>query len=151
MESLLRISAMARKGILKIIDGFTVDQLNKIPEGFNNNIAWNIGHLIVTEQQMLYKMLGLEMNISEEMFLKYKNGSKPEAFISAEEIEQMKGQFLSILQDTEKDYKAGKFDFFKGTTMGSGMKIHAVEDAMAFNGFHEGMHYGIIMNLKKLV
>ena len=38
-----------RKLLEAFLDNFTLEQLNKIPEGFNNNIIWNIAHTIVTQ------------------------------------------------------------------------------------------------------
>ncbi|WP_407635809.1 DinB family protein [Solitalea canadensis] len=39
---------------------YTIDQLNKVPAGFNNNLIWNIGHEIVAQQALIYKSSGLE-------------------------------------------------------------------------------------------
>ena len=33
---------ITRNNILKDIKALTLDQLNEIPKGFNNNIAWNL-------------------------------------------------------------------------------------------------------------
>jgi len=39
------ILTKTRAIVLHYIDGLTLEQLHVIPEGFNNNIAWNIAHL----------------------------------------------------------------------------------------------------------
>jgi hypothetical protein len=31
-----------------------IEHLNKIPDGFNNNIFWNIKHTAVTQQALVY-------------------------------------------------------------------------------------------------
>ena len=53
--------------MLKIIDGLSIEQLNAIPEGFKNNIAWNIAHLVVTQQLLCYRLSGVPCLISDEM------------------------------------------------------------------------------------
>jgi len=32
-----------------VVDGLTLKQLNTIPEKINNNIAWNLAHLVITQ------------------------------------------------------------------------------------------------------
>ena len=43
-----------RELFLDLVNSLSVDQLNKIPEGFNNNIAWNFGHIVITTQALCY-------------------------------------------------------------------------------------------------
>jgi hypothetical protein len=50
-----------------LIQGYTLEQLNKVPRGFNNNIIWNIAHVIVTQQILVYKLSGLPMIVTDEM------------------------------------------------------------------------------------
>jgi hypothetical protein len=38
-----------------------------IPEGYSNNLIWNIAHIIVVQQMLVYKLSGLPMMISDEM------------------------------------------------------------------------------------
>jgi hypothetical protein len=40
-------------------------------EGYSNNLIWNIAHIIVVQQMLVYKS-GLPMMISDEMVEKYK-------------------------------------------------------------------------------
>jgi len=42
-----------------MIEDFSLEELNKIPEGFNNNIIWNIAHVIATQQALVYGLSGL--------------------------------------------------------------------------------------------
>ena len=56
-----------RKLCLKIMNSFSDEALVKIPESYNNNILWNLGHLVVTQQLLHYKLSGLPLKISEEV------------------------------------------------------------------------------------
>ena len=66
----------------KILEGFlnqfSLKELNKVPEGFNNNIIWNIAHVIVTQQLLVYSNSQLPMIVSDEMVAKYRKGTFPE-------------------------------------------------------------------------
>ena len=44
MQTQLAIQLHSRKIFHYYLKQFTLDQLNTIPEGFNNNILWNIAH-----------------------------------------------------------------------------------------------------------
>jgi hypothetical protein len=55
------------------LNGYSLEQLNKIPqEGYSNNLIWNIGHTVVVQQMLVYKLSGLPMMIHDEMVSKYK-------------------------------------------------------------------------------
>lgn len=79
-----------RKAAVEGLTGFTIEQLNKIPAGFNNNIIWNLGHLTAVQEDLCYTKSGLNMNITMEYYEKYKRDSKPEGFITADEFELIK-------------------------------------------------------------
>lgn len=52
--------------------------LFKIPEGFNNNITWQIGHCITSQQRHMYMRSGLPMHITKEFMESFKIGSDSE-------------------------------------------------------------------------
>lgn len=145
------ILRQSRKLILKIIDGYSIEQLNLIPIGFKNNIAWNVAHLIVTQQLLCYNLSGLPMYVSEEMVALFKKGTTPEKAITSIEFEKIKEQFISIIDQFEKDYKEGIFKDFNEYTTSVNVTLKDIDSAIAFNDYHEGIHLGIILSLRKLV
>jgi hypothetical protein len=48
-----------RTSLLNMISGLSLEQINKVPEGFNNNIIWNLGHLVSAQQGICYSRSGL--------------------------------------------------------------------------------------------
>ena len=54
----------------------TIEELNKIPEGFNNNIIWNFGHVIVSQQIICYKLSNQPLKVSDEYVNKICKGHK---------------------------------------------------------------------------
>jgi hypothetical protein len=71
MQQTLDITRTSRT-VSQMLAGYTLDQLNTIPEGYSNNLIWNIAHIIVVQQMLVYKLSGLPMMISDEMVEKYK-------------------------------------------------------------------------------
>lgn len=50
MDWAFDISIKNRKLLESILENYSLKQLNMIPKGFSNNLIWNIGHIIVTQQ-----------------------------------------------------------------------------------------------------
>lgn len=146
--NLLKIS---RNLVLKKIDGLTHEQLHKIPEGFKNNIAWNVAHLVVTQQLLHYKLSGLQCLVPDDLIEKYRKGTAPTEEMSAEDFEEVK-ELLAGLPDTlEEDYNEGIFKEYTEYETSTGFVITSIDDAISFNNLHEGIHLGTIMDLYKLV
>ncbi|WP_236974339.1 DinB family protein [Membranihabitans maritimus] len=153
MEYQFEALEKTRKTILRILDGLTMDQLNIIPEGFNNNIAWNFAHLVVTQQLICYYFSGLPLEINKDLVNKYRKGSTPSESqpMSREEWEYFKNLFLSNVQTTKEDYQKGKFENYKSYTTSLELTINTIEDAINFNNVHEGLHLGYILALKRVI
>ncbi len=151
MQATFKIWETSRKKYLEIIDGYSLQQLNKIPEGFSNNLVWNLGHIIVSQQGLVYRLSGLPMSISSEMMEKYKNGSKPTETTTQEEVEELKVLLFSLLNQTKEDYANGKFISYNEYTTGTGFHLANIIDAMEFNNFHEAIHLGFMMNIRKFI
>lgn len=151
MDSVFRIWKTSREQFLGFFDKYTLEQLNKIPSGFSNNLIWNIGHIIVSQQAIIYKGSGLEGYISEELFNLYKPGTKPTGNTSQEEIDNLKKLLMSLIEKTETDFQNKKFVTFKESTTSTGFHLSSIEDALQFNNYHEGLHLGYMTNIRKFV
>lgn len=134
--------------ILKIIDNYSLKQLNKIPKGFTNNIAWNVAHLLVTQQLLCYGFSGLPLNISDELLGKYRKGTIPEDDMTRQEFEHIKEQFLTLVDQFKKDYQNNIFKTYEPYTTSANVTLNSISDAIEFNNFHEGIHLGYILALK---
>ncbi len=151
MNNPFEILKKNRALILKVIDGFTLEQLNKIPNSFGNNIIWNVAHLAVVQQILCYKLSRLPMHISDEMAAKYMKGTKPNSDVTQAEVDKIKELFISLPNQFEKDYKANIFKEYEDYTTSVNVTLTDIDSANAFNNFHEGIHLGVILALRKLV
>lgn len=151
METSFKVTRTSREIYTKWLESYTLEQLNKIPQGFNNNLIWNIGHIMVSQQILVYGGAGLPMNVSEELLAKYRRGSKPETDVTQEEVNEIKNLLFSTIEKTEDDYKNGVFTTYNARKSELGFELSSVEDAIAFNNYHEGIHLGIMMQLKKFI
>lgn len=149
MQSQLNILKATRNNYLKALDGISLEHLNLIPEGFNNNLIWNAAHAVVTQQLLCYAMSGLEVKLPKGIIAVYRKGAKPEGAISQAEVDQIKVWLSDSIDWLSEDLKAGTFKTFKEYATSYGFILTSIEDAVAFNNVHEGMHLGYIIALKK--
>ena len=140
-----------RENLLNVIKDLSNEQINEIPIGFNNNIIWNLGHLLATQQVICYFRAGLKMTIDEHNFANYKPDTKPNTIIKNAEISKMKELFLSAVREFELDFESNVFQNYNSWTNRYGIEITTIEDAMTFVLFHEGIHLGYIMALKRVI
>jgi len=151
METTFNINQSSRKTIESILDGHTLEQLNTIPEGFSNNLIWNIGHIIVVQQMLVYKLSGLPMMVSEEVVDKYKRGSRPQHSVTQEEVDEFKKLLWSTAEQTKKDFANGIFKNYNEFTSLTGYTMKSAKEAMEFNNYHEAIHTGIMMQIRKFI
>ncbi len=151
MQAIFDITQTSRNSIVKFLENYTSEQLNRIPTGFNNNIIWNIGHIIVVQQMLVYKLAGLPMMISDEMVEKYKRGTKPEGIVSDAEIAEIRELLFTTLDKVREDFRDGIFQEYQEFTTMSGYTIQNSADAMAFNYYHEGTHTGMMLSIRKFL
>jgi hypothetical protein len=150
MYKQIEVISSAREKILKLVAGLSEAQMNEIPDGFNNNFAWHIGHLVVTQQSLCYGRAGIAMLIDNELLEKYKPGTKPEAFISTGEIEALIALFTMLPQQLRQDCIDHVLDSYTPWTAARyGIEITNIDDALSFVAFHEGIHYGYMAALKR--
>ena len=151
MNQTLNVNTTSRNMISKILENYTLEQLNKIPEGFSNNLIWNAAHVIVTQQLLVYKLSGLPVMISDEMIEKYKKGTKPEQDATQAEVDEIKSLLLTTIEKTKEDYANGMFENYSEYPTSTGFVLTSAEGAMNFNNYHEGLHVGVLMSIRKLV
>lgn len=142
---------VTRNNVLKLIENLDLAQLNKIPAGFNNNLVWNLGHIVATQQLLCYGLSGLSMELDNDFITRYRKGSKPEGEVDQTELDYIKNQMIVLVDKIEDDYANEIFKEYKQYTTSFNATLESVDDAILFNNMHEAMHLGFMIALKKLV
>lgn len=140
-----------RKNFLELVESLSIDELNEIPEGFRNNVAWNFGHIIVSQQNLCYGRSGVQALIDQSFINKYQKGTKPESFIDAQEIETLKSYLFSLIEMQQRDLEAGRFTTYNAFTTHYGVKLTNVNEAISFVATHDALHYGFSKGLTNAV
>ena len=151
MKATLELTKTSRTILSQILPNYTLAQLNTIPPGYSNNLIWNIAHVIVVQQMLVYGLSGLPIKISNDMVEKYKKGTKPEHNVTQEEVDEIQSLLLSTIDQTAIDIDNNAFQNFKEYPTSTGFTLKNAQNAMSFNNFHEGIHLGIIFSIRKFV
>ncbi len=149
MNKQLDIIHVTRQNFVNLVDSLSIDELNEIPAGFNNNIAWNFGHIIVSQQNLCYLRAGISPLIDPSFIKKYQKGTRPEAFISSDEIAVLKTYLFSLLEDLRNDVADNKFENYQAFTTHFGVQLNNIQDAISFVATHEALHLGYAMAISK--
>jgi hypothetical protein len=151
MNQTFDIAKASRKVLSQFLKNYTLEQLNKMAPGFNNNLIWNIAHIVVTQQRLVYKFSGVPMIISDELFEKYKGGTKPVQDVTQAEVDEIRSLLFETINQTEADFNNKFFKNYQEYTASIGLTIKNIEDALSFNNYHEALHMGVIMSIRKFI
>ncbi len=149
MQKQFEITQQFRGATLGVIENLSDEQLLTIPEGFKNNILWNLGHMVLSHQYFVNAPSGLDVNVPEAMAAGFGRGTSPSDWESTPDIADIKALAMSTMAQLEADIKDNKFQNYGG--MNVGVQLETVEDAATFMCFHEGEHFGIIKTLANIV
>ncbi|MBM4763814.1 DinB family protein [Bacillus sp. B15-48] len=137
--------SLTRQSVAKTLNGVSAETSAIIPEGFNNNIQWQVGHILVVTDLFLFKDQGnLPTNYSEL----FGPGSKPANWTSdvpsVETLLEQLNEQLTRINDIPAEVFSQRLPepFIGNETVG---------ELAAFGAFHEALHLGQIQSIKRLV
>lgn len=140
--------------LLDQIEDLSDAQLNKIPNGFNNNIIWNLAHLICAQQGICYLRAEKAAVVPKKYITPFFTNTKPERIIDKQEIEEVKALFISTIDVLSSDYDNKIFSNYTPSPnifKVYGIDVKDIDDALEFLLYHDGYHSGSILALRKLV
>ena len=141
----------SRRLTAKAVTGLSEEQLLLIPDGYRNNILWNLGHVAVTQQRLCYKNAGLDLYIPDDLCEGLKIGSSPADWKEPPDFELIMSYLSDLPDKLEGDCRSNRFDNYREYTTTTGVTMGDIDDAIIFNNIHEGIHLGIILCLRKAV
>ena len=149
----VEIHRQVRSSILTAVEGLSAEQLHAMPDGYDNNIAWNLGHIMVVQQRILYGSSGLPLSVSEEMIPLYLPNTSPADWQTTPDAEALVAMLMPQQEQLEEDYAAGRFseNEFSEFRTRSGLALGDLDAVLTFNIYHESQHYGFILALINLV
>jgi hypothetical protein len=151
VESAIEQLRLTRAPLLAVLDELSLEQLLAVPPQFRNNILWNVGHIVVAQQGLHYRLSGLPQRVTEAQVAQFRRGSDPGSWEGTPDVELLKRQLVELPEALLTDYRAGRFSSYQEFRTFSGPVLRSIEEAILFNNFHEGYHTGIITGIRRVV
>ena len=152
MKEELDLFRATRENTHKLASSLTLDEVNKIPDGFTGNIAWHVGHMVATHRGLVYQLNGAGGEFKKEFVLKYKKDSVPQGPIDQAEwdfiLEKLLSQIDALEQDIPNESLWG--DTHEYTTSYN-YTITSLAEAIKFSNLHQALHLGYVMALRRMV
>lgn len=149
-KELAQSLSYGRGYFLQVIDGLSEEQLLKVADNTNQNILWNIGHVVHSLYGMTYGSCKLDYPGLPEWPEQFKGGSSPATWEGTPDVAAVMEHFKSSAAKVGEDLNAGVFDGFDKVELGP-FTFTSIEQLLQFHLYHEGIHLGMVMTLKKLI
>ncbi|MFD1737273.1 DinB family protein [Bacillus salitolerans] len=151
-ESIFKQFVFVRKRTLAMLDTLSVNQIDKIPTGFNNNILWNIGHIFVSTESLLYGFVREQSPIEDRYVKLFTMNTSPKNWSGdIPSFHELKDNLTLQLERVQKEFtgrlhEEGAKPFDLGT-----VQFTTVAEVFNFAIWHEGLHQGTITCLNKVL
>ena len=151
MNEIFEFIINSRKAFIQLVDGLTIEQLNKIPESYNNNIIWNFGHIVVSTQTLCYVRTGILADANSVKFNEYyKKDTRPGYSVTEQEVTELKALALESIEKIKENYANGVFaDITPFSTSTYGVEMKSIEEVLITTIGHDNVHFGYALGLKK--
>ena len=129
------------------------DMVQIIPEGFNNNIHWNFGHIAYTQEKLVYVVRGEEMGLPKEYEEYFAAGTKPSEWKGAPPSLAEISKVLAAQPERIKESVTGKLQIELPTpfTNKAGITFHSVGETFLFSFYHEALHMEAIKRIYRTI
>lgn len=140
---------ITRNHMMRELEGLSEADMLIIPEGRDDNVIWNVGHLLCSISRLTYVFSGYPLPIPEEYLGRFGKGTCARDWDREPEVKEVLERFTAFPERLVEDYIGGKFNDYKPLQITPEDTIRSVEEAVAFHCFHEGLHIGMIISLKE--
>jgi hypothetical protein len=146
METVRRITEQAIKKSPEEISDI-------VPEGFNNNIRWNFGHIAYIQEKLVLGLIGEKMNIPDQYEQFFAPGTKPSEWKETPPSFTEISLVLSEQKTRIKNFLPGRFEKKLATpfTNRGGNTFQTVGETFLFSFYHEALHMETIKRLQRAI
>ncbi|MBZ4188284.1 DinB family protein [Niabella beijingensis] len=148
---LLNIIDSIRRKAIALIKETPLEQLNQIPAGFNNNMIWNFGHLVVSGYSLVFKATEVDPNFIIPLQDTYKKGSRPSVPATQQEVDELIALSDTFTLAVKEALDANRFqDITAYTTATFGLTVTTIEEMLITVAAHDTLHWQAMRDYKRI-
>ncbi len=149
MESIAQLFTYTRSNLHNILSQVDEADFFVTPDGFFNNLAWNVGHIILATSGLIYARSGLTSPYPvESMGKMYGNGTSPADWSAQPIVSELLAMLIEQPQKLSEDVANGLFNIDSFPTWELRTEsITSVQKAATYNTHHEGLHTGVMTSI----
>jgi uncharacterized damage-inducible protein DinB len=140
-----------RDNTIKQVKELSEEETCTVPRGFNNNILWNLGHILLVHEKFAFALTNENMELPKHFAEMFAPGTKPENWgtevPSLDEILLLLSKQIERIGQTLEHRLEEKLE--KPYVTSSGLELSAVKECLSFCLYHEGMHFAAIKAIKQ--
>ena len=152
-QALLQMFQFSRSNTLASLNATTEEQALIVPQGFNNSILWNLGHIYVAVESVMSHVEGSQAELPESYSELFGIRTSPSAWTinppTLEELASYLEEQIKYVESTYGDKLEEKltepFQLNDRTT------FHTYGEVLNFMIWHEGLHLGVINGIKRAI
>lgn len=138
----LNIIDSIRQKAIRLIKETPLETLNQVPAGFNNNIIWNFGHLVVSAYGLVFKVTQADPGFVIPLLDTYKKGSRPAAPATQQEIDELIALSDTFTLAVKEALDANRFEEISTyTTDTFGIPVTTIEEMLITVAAHDTLHW----------
>ncbi|MCP3760881.1 DinB family protein [Domibacillus sp. A3M-37] len=145
--------AFVRGQALKAAKDISEETSLIVPNRFNNNIKWNLGHIYLVQERFAFYFIGEEMVLPDSFHDWFGRGTKPADWQG--EVPKTDELRALLEQQTERIERQVGHRMSESTAepfvTSAGMKLSTVEEFLTFSLYHEGLHTETIKSIKRFL
>lgn len=143
-----------RENTLKVMENITEELADITPDGFNNNIRWNLGHIYFVLEVFAFERNNMPTKLPEDFAVLFAPGTSP-ADWKGKPLPSL-SELTLLLQEQQGRIKATLEGSLPETAHNplvtkSGLNLETVGEFLNFNLYHEGVHFSTIKLYKRLL
>ncbi|WP_077620572.1 DinB family protein [Bacillus sinesaloumensis] len=137
-----------RNYLLGVVEDVTEEMADVVPEGFNNNIRWNLGHIYLDQFLWIQHLTKEPISVQEGFAEWFGYETSPKDWMTSPptlpELKELLAEQITFIQETYGDRLEEEFPETE-----SGM--HTIAQVLVRTIFHEGLHLTSIQLIKRFL